>query len=189
VPPSREVRRLEAKWKTGGGWPKRLDWIEIKGLRGWTGQRFDLQFPIMALVGDNGSGKSTVLQAAASVYGKQSVRKRTICLNPADQLGHRLLIKYVRADEGDKYNKLTGISYFTGKHYLTPTPIACRDLMMVLALPPSKRPKWALLLRPDQLTDVRGPRRIRRGFGIEYVLENGFSSDAMDDPPWVCPYN
>lgn len=40
----------------------------MKGLRGWGSQRFELRFPIMAVVGENGAGKSTVLQAAASVY-------------------------------------------------------------------------------------------------------------------------
>jgi predicted ATPase len=65
---SREVRRLGARWNTGTGWPKRLEWIEIENVRGWTGQRFALQFPIMAIVGENGTGKSTVLQCAASVY-------------------------------------------------------------------------------------------------------------------------
>ena len=68
MPISNEVRRLGAKWQTGTGWPKRLDWIEISGLRGWTGQRFELKFPIMAVVGENGVGKSTVLQCAAAVY-------------------------------------------------------------------------------------------------------------------------
>ncbi len=65
---SNEMRRLQKKWQTGSGWPLRLDWIEIKGIRGWEGQRFSLQFPIMAVTGENGSGKSTVLQAAAAVY-------------------------------------------------------------------------------------------------------------------------
>src|SRR2546421_3818052 len=60
----------------GSGWPKRLDWIEIKGVRGWTGQRFELRFPIMAVVGENGVGKSTVLQAAASVYGSDSDKQK-----------------------------------------------------------------------------------------------------------------
>jgi predicted ATPase len=64
----REVRRLQAKWVAGTGWPKRLEWIEIAGIRGWDGQRFSLNFPIMAVVGENGVGKSTLLQAAASVY-------------------------------------------------------------------------------------------------------------------------
>ena len=65
---SNEIRRLTTKWRSQTGWPKKLEWIEISGLRGWTGQRFRLDYPIMAVVGENGVGKSTVLQAAASVY-------------------------------------------------------------------------------------------------------------------------
>jgi predicted ATPase len=68
MPNSDEIRRLNAKWQTNTGWPKRLEWIDMKGLRGWHGQRFELRFPIMAVVGENGVGKSTVLQGAASVY-------------------------------------------------------------------------------------------------------------------------
>jgi predicted ATPase len=68
MPLSNEMRRLQARWTANTGWPKRLDWIEIDGLRGWSGQRFDFSFPIMAIVGENGSGKSTILQCAASVY-------------------------------------------------------------------------------------------------------------------------
>ncbi len=64
----REVTRLARRWQSGDGWPKRLEWIEISGIRGWTGQRFELKFPIMAVVGENGVGKSTILQCAASVY-------------------------------------------------------------------------------------------------------------------------
>jgi len=63
-----EVRRLQKKWAGGTGWPKRLEWVELHGLRGWTGQRVKFEFPIVAVVGENGSGKSTVLQAAACVY-------------------------------------------------------------------------------------------------------------------------
>jgi predicted ATPase len=65
---SNEIRRLTAKWKSGTGWPKRLEWLKIAGLRGWTGQQFKLDYPIMAVVGENGSGKSTVIQSAAAVY-------------------------------------------------------------------------------------------------------------------------
>jgi predicted ATPase len=65
-----EVRRLSKKWAGGGdiGWPKRLEWLEIHGLRGWTGHRVDFKFPIVAIVGENGSGKSTLLQAAACAF-------------------------------------------------------------------------------------------------------------------------
>ena len=65
---SKEMRRLKSKWETGTGWPKRLEWLEIKGIRGWDGQKVEFGFPIVAIVGENGVGKSTVLQAAASVY-------------------------------------------------------------------------------------------------------------------------
>ena len=65
---SKEMRLLLKKWSSGQGWPKRLEAIEIMGIRGWTGQRIDFHFPIVALVGENGAGKSTILQAAASIY-------------------------------------------------------------------------------------------------------------------------
>lgn len=65
---STEIRRLSNKWNSGTAWPKRIDWIEIKGLRGWAGQRFEMRYPIMAVVGENGAGKSTILQCAAAVY-------------------------------------------------------------------------------------------------------------------------
>lgn len=76
MPPelSKEMRRLQARWNTKTGWPRRLDWIEVEGIRGWTGQRFELPFPIIAVVGENGAGKSTILQAAASVYASASSR-------------------------------------------------------------------------------------------------------------------
>jgi len=62
------MRRLKNSWETGKDWPKRLEWIELTNLRGWKGQRVDFDFPIVALVGENGAGKSTILQAAAAVY-------------------------------------------------------------------------------------------------------------------------
>ena len=65
---SREMRRLKAKWEQNTGWPQRLEWVEIDGLRGWTGQRVPFNFPIVAVVGENGTGKSTVLQSAAAAY-------------------------------------------------------------------------------------------------------------------------
>jgi len=65
---SADMRRLHNRWATNQGWPRRLEWVEITGIRGWTGQRIDFQFPIVALVGENGSGKSTILQAAAAAY-------------------------------------------------------------------------------------------------------------------------
>lgn len=72
---SSEVRKLENKWRTGQSWPQRLEWLEITGIRGWLGERIDLNFPVVALVGENGTGKSTVLQAAAASYRSNSKTK------------------------------------------------------------------------------------------------------------------
>jgi len=68
VPISREIRALEGRWQAGQGWPKRLEWIEIEGIRGWKGQRIEFPFPITALIGENGIGKSTLLQGIASCF-------------------------------------------------------------------------------------------------------------------------
>lgn len=64
---SREVRRLENSWNSDQ-FPKHLEYLELSNLRGWSGQRVEFKFPIVAIVGENGMGKSTIIQAAASVY-------------------------------------------------------------------------------------------------------------------------
>lgn len=73
---SREMQRLQAKWTSGNGWPQRLEWMEISGIRGWTGQRIEFRFPIVAVVGENGAGKSTILQAAAASYKSPDLEKK-----------------------------------------------------------------------------------------------------------------
>lgn len=52
----------------GSEWPQFLSAVTIKGLRGWTGQRVPFDYPVTAVVGENGTGKSTVLRAAACAY-------------------------------------------------------------------------------------------------------------------------
>ncbi len=64
---SREIRRLENNWNNGQ-FPKHLEFLELTNLRGWTGQRIEFKFPIVAIVGENGMGKSTIIQAAAALY-------------------------------------------------------------------------------------------------------------------------
>lgn len=65
---SKQIRLLTNKWITNTAWPKRLESLEINGIRGWKGQRVQFQYPIVAICGENGSGKSTILQCAAAVY-------------------------------------------------------------------------------------------------------------------------
>lgn len=74
MPLSLTVQKLQNRWQKGNGWPKRLKWLQIEGLRGWVGQQFECKFPIMAIVGENGCGKSTILHCAASVYQQEDPR-------------------------------------------------------------------------------------------------------------------
>lgn len=52
-------------------WPQYLRSIIISGLRGWDHVEVEFKFPVVAIAGENGSGKSTILQAAASAYSNQ----------------------------------------------------------------------------------------------------------------------
>jgi len=49
-------------------WPKFLDSVSIEGLRGWNGQTVTLGFPVVGVVGENGTGKTTLLRAIACAY-------------------------------------------------------------------------------------------------------------------------
>ena len=64
---STEITRLRNQHQAGQ-WPQYLERIEISGLRGWTGQGIVFKFPVCAVVGENGTGKSTVLKVAAAAY-------------------------------------------------------------------------------------------------------------------------
>lgn len=82
---SSEIRRLSNRFNSQPqAWPKRLEWLRINNLRGWKGQRVDLKYPIVAIVGENGIGKSTVLQAAACVYQPTLDQERTDGFLPSD---------------------------------------------------------------------------------------------------------
>jgi predicted ATPase len=64
---SGEITKIRDQFQSGL-WPQFLERIEINCLRGWTGQSVVFKFPVVAIVGENGSGKSTVLKVAATAY-------------------------------------------------------------------------------------------------------------------------
>ncbi|NFE96385.1 ATP-dependent nuclease [Clostridium botulinum] len=55
-----------------GQWKQFIKSITINNLRGWSGQTIEFRFPICAIVGENGIGKSTFLRAAACAYENKS---------------------------------------------------------------------------------------------------------------------
>jgi len=66
-----EITRIRDQFQ-GGQWPQFLERLEIAGLRGWCGQVVQFKFPVVAIVGENGAGKSTVLKVAAAAYDKST---------------------------------------------------------------------------------------------------------------------
>lgn len=50
------------------GWPQFLEAVYLDGIRGWKSQWVEFRFPVVAIAGENGSGKSTILKAVAAAY-------------------------------------------------------------------------------------------------------------------------
>jgi len=69
-----EVFKIREQFQAGL-WPQFLEMVEVSGLRGWTGQGITFNFPVVAIVGENGSGKSTILKAAACAYENEDQKK------------------------------------------------------------------------------------------------------------------
>ncbi len=106
------------------------------------------------------------------------------CPDLARQVGDRFLLKYVRRDDRQRYSCFSGITHYSGVHYVTPTAICRQEVVAVLNLPaPLPAPAFALILDAN-LLEAQGPRRIRSGRGLEYVLPNGFPSKAIVAPGW-----
>ncbi len=70
-----EIERIRNQFQAGQ-WPQFLEMIEIRGLRGWSGQSVNFNFPVTAVVGENGTGKSTLLKAAACCYENKDATKK-----------------------------------------------------------------------------------------------------------------
>jgi predicted ATPase len=70
VPPT--LSPLQHDWSTvrnaSNGWPQFLESVQVSGLRGWSGERVEFRFPVTAIAGENGAGKSTILKASAAAY-------------------------------------------------------------------------------------------------------------------------
>jgi predicted ATPase len=66
---------------TAGNWPQFLNSVKIDGLRSWNGSSVHFKFPIVAIVGENGTGKSTLLKSAACAYDNRDPIKR---FDPSD---------------------------------------------------------------------------------------------------------
>lgn len=55
-----------------GEWKQFVNSIKISNIHGWNGQEIKFMFPVVAIVGENGIGKSTFLKAAVCAYENNS---------------------------------------------------------------------------------------------------------------------
>jgi predicted ATPase len=75
-----EIRLIKEQFEAGK-WPQFLGSVKIDGLRSWQGAGVRFRFPIVAVVGENGTGKSTLLKSAACAYDNKDTTKR---FDPSD---------------------------------------------------------------------------------------------------------
>lgn len=70
--PAPTAAKLTDAWDTlrhaGSGWPFFLSAVRVNGLRVWQDETVEFRYPVVAVAGVNGAGKSTVLKAAAAAY-------------------------------------------------------------------------------------------------------------------------
>jgi hypothetical protein len=88
----------------------------------------------------------------------------------AFELGGRYLLR-------KQYRQFTTGS--SSPHFVTPTPYSPTEVISWLALPTPARREFVLFLDAMRLSDVRGPRRVSLGGGLEYLLASGFPANAI----------
>ena len=71
-----EINKIRSKIASKP-WPKYLHSLELNGIRGWSGEEIRFGFPVTVITGENGTGKSTILKAAACAYTHPQGKKNT----------------------------------------------------------------------------------------------------------------
>ena len=112
----------------------------------------------------------------------------------ACDLGDRYLLRYLVDSDAALFvpsRKNEALEFAERKtHWVTPTPYSPEEAGAWLAVPSPHLPRrYVLLLDPQEITgtntynnkpyEIRGPRWVRMGGGIEYILPNGFPWDAI----------
>lgn len=96
------------------------------------------------------------------------------------ELGGRFLVRYLL-----KEALQTATQGTTKVTYVTPTPYSPTDAVELLMLPAEDRQReHAMLLDPRKISEVLGPRWVQGGFGIEYLLPQGYTQEAIALRPW-----
>ena len=68
-----EIQEIFRQFQQGNGeWHQFIKSIKITNIHGWTGQEMRFDYPVVAVVGENGIGKSTFLKAAVCAYSNKN---------------------------------------------------------------------------------------------------------------------
>ncbi len=95
--------------------------------------------------------------------------------NLVQQLGGRYLLCCIR--EAQLGDLLKGPN---DRRWASPTPYSPDEVFTHLApLFQAERRDFFIMLAPSRLTNVSGPRWVKDGFGIEYILNDGFTPEAI----------
>lgn len=94
-------------------------------------------------------------------------------------LDNRYLLRYVLPSQLGEFTNGSN-----ARHWLTPTAISPEDTVSWLALPAPKEPRThAMVLDPLDVLEsgrrILGPRWVRLGNGIEYLLPDGFGKSSL----------
>lgn len=70
-----EIQDIMRQFNHGDGeWQQFIKSIKINNIHGWSNQEIFFRFPVVAIVGENGIGKSTFLKAAACAYENKDAK-------------------------------------------------------------------------------------------------------------------
>ena len=125
------------------------------------------------------SGKGVLLHPEGTPDVSMPIRKG---IEVAAELGGRLLLSYIR--ERDVIARTKSGQILLGdtnwRVFATPTPYSSRQVVSALALPlPDLSRTHVILIDPAHVREVQGPRRVSFGYGIEYLLPMGYTTEAL----------
>lgn len=68
-----DIEEIFKQFNQGKGeWKHFINEIKINNIHGWIDQKISFNYPIVAIVGENGIGKSTFLKAAVCAYANKN---------------------------------------------------------------------------------------------------------------------
>lgn len=107
-----EIKNIMRQFKHGAPdseWKQFIKSIKITNIHGWSGQEITFKFPVVAIAGENGIGKSTFLKASVCAYknkiGKNFYPSKMFVSTRWDETGlQNAIIEYKVRKENEDIN-------------------------------------------------------------------------------------